>query len=197
MQVPARRCSQSRPDASAPALGTELAPAGERRPWRQLRKRPLPSGRLQSGPLPGLLLRRYRRGGCRQVAALRPPGCQLWLFPLGLCIRCTQSRRQRQGDESSVCGPRRWRLTAWAALGCWPEVRALETRSWASVVPWKEALGCQNPERSWKIDANPEPAAICHQQCVLRTLWSLKEPRLHPSSSGTNGSLTSFHEHPR
>lgn len=47
--------------------------------------------------------------GCRQRAALGPPGCQLFLSPLVLCTCCTQTHPQSQGDKTCVCNPGRRR----------------------------------------------------------------------------------------
>lgn len=163
MQPEPPRCFHS-------ALGTD-APAGSSGPRVNSGKGRCPLG-VCSQASRGCSSDGTAGRGCRQVAALRPPGCQLWLFPLGLCIRCTQSRRQSQGDETSVCGPRRWRLHGLGSSG----VLA------ASEGPWRPGAGRRwccgkrrlvaktQKELEDLTDANPEPAAICHQQCVLRTL---------------------------
>ena len=146
-------------------------PSREQRPGRQLRKRPLPSGRLQLGLL-GLLLQWYSRQGVQAGGSPPTPqdassGCPL------LCTCCTQSHPQSQGDKTSVCNPGRWRLHSSGSSG----VLAASEGSWRPGAgrQWccgkRRLVAKTQKELEDPTDANPRarsslPSAVRSQDSV-------------------------------
>ena len=197
VRVQAVRCSQSRSDVSTQRLAQIPQQGTAARASTQEKAAALWAFAVRPpGAAPPMV---QQAGGAGRGQPSDTPGCQLWLSPLACAHAVHRATHRAKGTKLLCVTPGDGGSTAREALGCWPPVRGPGDQELGVSGAVERDAWLPKPRKSWKtrLTLTREPAALCHQLCVLRTLWSLKEPRLHPSSSGTNGNLTSFHEHPR